>query len=64
MHSSAKGSYSWEADVGLYHWMSTTTYSQPKGFRCSAMYSAFSRTCASVTAAPKQSQLFQPMGGV
>src|SRR5664280_1208280 len=43
--------------------MSTTTYSQPWDFRCSAMKSAFVFVRASVTVQPKQSQLFQPMGG-
>src|SRR4051812_49800969 len=43
--------------------MSTTTYSHPCGAR-SARQVAFARTSASVTLAPKESQLFQPIGGV
>jgi hypothetical protein len=38
--------------------------SQPKGSRCLAMNAAFARTSSSVTDVPKQSQLFQPIGGV
>ncbi len=30
--------YSWEEAVGSYHWMSHTTYSQPKALRCFAIY--------------------------
>ena len=44
--------------------MSTTTYSQPNRRSLSAMTRAFPSTISSVTAAPQQSQLFQPMGGV
>jgi hypothetical protein len=43
--------------------MSTTTVSQPNSLSSAAMYSAFAMTWSSVTAPPKQSQLFQPMGG-
>src|SRR5690242_7896037 len=43
--------------------MSITTVSQPYGSRCSAMNRALSSTSASVTVVPKQSQLFQPIGG-
>src|SRR5262245_10737683 len=44
--------------------MSTTMYCQPCCFRCLDMYSAFARTSDSSTVGPKQSQLFQPIGGV
>ena len=39
-------------------------YCQPCGLSRSAIEAACSRVCASVTAVPKLSQLFQPMGGV
>src|SRR5262245_33232745 len=39
-------------------------YFQPCCFRCLAMYSAFARTSDSSTVGLKQSQLFQPIGGV
>src|SRR6185295_8675896 len=44
--------------------MSTTTYCQPWALSLAAMKSALALVCASVTVVPKQSQLFQPMGGV
>src|SRR5258708_38711565 len=47
-----------------YQPISTTTYRQPEFFRCSAIHFAFARTSASLTDSPKESQLFQPIGGV
>ena len=52
--SSPKGRYWYMSRRALglraYHWMSTTTYSQPKGRRRLARTSALERTWASVTA--------------
>src|ERR1700686_5401840 len=52
--------------VGLVtnHSMSTTTYCQPNDLRCSANHCTFALKSASVTVVPKESQLFQPIGGV
>ena len=52
--------------VGLVtnHSMSTTTYCQPKDFRCSANHWALALKSGSVMVVPKESQLFQPIGGV
>src|SRR5258708_39101557 len=47
-----------------YQPISTTTYCQPEFFRCSAIHFAFARASASLTDSPKESQLFQPIGGV
>jgi hypothetical protein len=44
--------------------MSTTTYFHPCGASFSAMTSACAFVFSSVTVVAKQSQLFQPMGGV
>src|SRR5271155_5061183 len=44
--------------------MSTTTYCQPKDFRCSANHWALALKSGSVIVVPKESQLFQPIGGV
>src|SRR5271165_6568069 len=44
--------------------MSTTTYCQPKDFRCSANHCALALKSGSVIVVPKESQLFQPIGGV
>ena len=64
MANTASLRYSWLLAPGSNHWASSTMYCQPWAFSLSAMNAAWALACSSVTVVARQSQLFQPMGGV
>src|SRR5262249_47888765 len=57
--------FEFPSGVGLVtnHSISTTTYSQPNGFRYFASHAALAWNSASLIVVPYESQLFQPIGG-
>lgn len=64
MANTASLRYAWLLAPGSNHWASRTMYCQPWALSLSAMKAALAFACASVTVVARQSQLFQPMGGV